>query len=109
MTTAVAYVGNTNSILLSGLKDELANTWINDATVTFTIKDATGTPLEGVSWPLSMSYIAASNGNYAGYLTHSMGLLNGKKYTALIDADGSTSDTELFGHWELSFTAKNRT
>lgn len=104
----IAYVGNTNNLELTGLKDDITNAYINDATVTVTVKDSGGLELPGIAWPLTMDYVPASNGNYRTYLTHTLGLLSGKKYTAFVDADGSDSSTERFGHWEFTFTANKR-
>lgn len=106
--TAVAFVANTNLLLLSGLKDEAADTYINDAIVTVTVNDHAGVPVVGDSWPLPMAYIATSNGDYSVALTHTLSFLNKKKYTAVIDADGGASP-ELWGHWEFPFEADTRT
>ena len=107
--TAIAYVANTNNLELNGLKSDLENTFINDATVLVTIYDNTGTEVSGVTWPLQMTYVLASDGNYVLGLTHDLPLVNGKLYKAFIDADGSDSNTERYGHWEFSFKAQTRT
>lgn len=106
--TNVAYVANTNNLELTGLKSLFEDTFVNGALVTYTIKDSQGAPLEGVEWPQTMEYVPSSNGNYVGWLSHNLGLLNGKKYTAIIEADGSDSSMERYGHWELAFVAETR-
>lgn len=108
MAEAFAYVANTNTLELNGLKSEVEGIFINDATVTVTIKDSAGVEVTGQGWPLLLDYVDGTDGNYRTALTHNLNLLNGKKYTAFIDADGSTSDLELYGHWEFIFTAQAR-
>lgn len=57
---------NDNLIELDGLFDLVVGTFINNATVTFTIVDRTGTDLFANT---PMGYVAASSGNYQGLLT----------------------------------------
>jgi hypothetical protein len=109
-TPTIAYVANTNNLELTGLKSELEGNYLNDATVTVTLKDAAGAEVTGGDgWPETMTYIEGSNGNYVIGLTHALVLLPGKKYTAIIDADGGSSGHERWGHWEFQFTAQTRT
>lgn len=105
----IIYIANTNNILLTGLKSEQEGTYLNDATVTLTLKDSTGTEVGAGPWPITMDYVAASSGNYIGYLSADLALLQGKKYTAFIDADASDSNTERKGHWEFPLQAAKRT
>ncbi len=57
--------------------DELTNlataTYINDATMTFTLKDADGVAVSGAAG-VSMSYVAASNGKYQGVIESTVDL-----------------------------------
>lgn len=104
----IAFVANTNILLLTGLKNETDETFVNDAVVTVTIVDSAGEPVAGTSWPLTMLYVADSDGNYSVALTHTMPFVNKKKYTANIDANGG-SNPELWGHWEMPITGETRT
>jgi hypothetical protein len=108
--TTIAYVGNTNNLELNGLKSDLEDVYIDTATVTVTILDDAGVEVTGEGWPQNMSYVTNSNGNYVLSLTHSVNLTSGKHYTAVIDADGSSTSPaiERWGHWEFPFTAKIR-
>lgn len=103
--TAIAYVANTNLLLLTGLQNEVDETYITNATVTVTVKDSAGATVVG---PLTMIYVALSNGDYSVALTHTLPFLNKKNYVAVIDANGG-SNPELWGHWEFPFTAETRT
>ena len=105
----IAYVANTNTLQLLGLKNGLTSAYLDNATVTVTVNDSRGAPVTGESWPQTMSYVPASSGNYEIALGHVLDLVNRKKYVAIIDADGSDSDGEKWGHWEFHFTAETRT
>lgn len=111
MTTATAFVANTNQLTLTGLKSDPENQYLNTATVTVTVKDSTGTNVTGISWPLTMSYVAASNGDYSTDLTSSLSLVANSHYVAYIEADASTTSpaVERIAHWEFPFKAKKRT
>lgn len=100
------FVANTNVIDLTGLKNEITDAFINDAAVTVTIKTVAGVEVAGETWPVSMGYVAASNGNYRGILSDEIELVAKSKYIAHIDADGGP---DLVGHWELTFKAAART
>ena len=95
-----AFVQNTNVLDLIGLKNEIAGTFINNATVTVTIKDALGVNVSGGSWPLTMNYLATSNGNYRAFISETLPFVDKTKYIAYIDANGGAN---LVGHWELTF------
>lgn len=101
-----AFVANTNSLDLLGLKSHIEGTYINDATVTFTIKTKAGASISGVSWPQAMVHVVGSNGDYRGILPADLPLANKGKYIAFIDAQGGG---ERIGHWEFPFTPLTRT
>lgn len=109
MATQIAFVGNTNNLEINGLKSEVEDTFLNDATITVTIKDANGVDVAGEPWPQTMTYLAGSDGNYVLGLTRNLDFSNGAKYTAFIDADASDTATERFAHWQFPFTAQTRT
>jgi hypothetical protein len=101
-----AFVANTNVLDLIGLKNEIAGTFINNAVVTVTIKDDKGVNVGGATWPMTMAYVAASDGDYRAFLSEDLSFLAKAKYIAAIDADGGTN---LVGHWELNFKPLVRT
>jgi len=95
-----AFVANTNVLDLTGLKNEIAGSYINDAVVTVTIKDADGVNISGAIWPMPMAYVSASNGDYRAFLASTLPFIAKAKYTAFIEASGGTN---LVGHWEFHF------
>lgn len=110
MTAKVtAFVLNTNIIQLTGLTSETSGTYLNSATVSVTVKDTTGTQVSGQTWPLSMTYVTLSNGNYTASLSSNIAFVANQKYVAFIDADATSAGVEKIGHWEMPFTAKTRT
>lgn len=110
---AVAYVGNTNNVELNGLKSDLEDEYLNGFQPTLTIKDSTGNELEAPTsvepWPVTMSYVAGSEGDYIVALSYELELIDGQTYTAIINVDASDTDSERYGHWELPFIARVRT
>lgn len=103
--TAKLYIGNDNRILIEGLLNKAASTYLNSATVTVTLVDSTGAQVSGQSWPTTMSYIAASDGDYAGTLEDALSLTEHAWYTAQVTANGGAG---LLGYWELAVQAKVR-
>lgn len=100
-----AFVANTNVLELIGLRSNINDTYINDATVTVTIKDADGVEVTGETWPLTMDYVAASNGNYRAILVDGLALVGKRKYVAYISADGGT---DRIGYWRFEFKPQDR-
>lgn len=100
-----AFVANTNVLDLIGLKEEITETFINNATVTVTIKDAEGTSVAGQAWPLAMDYVASSDGDYRAFVSEDLELVAGTRYVAYIEADGGSNRV---GHFEFHFKALAR-
>lgn len=104
---ATAFVGNTNVLDLVGLKSEIEGTFINNGTVTVTVTDAaTDTAISGATWPLTMSYIAASSGNYRAILSDALPLVPKTSYIAHITANGGA---DRIGRWSFGFKPLTRT
>lgn len=102
-----AFVANTNNLTLQGLKDALSGAFINDATVTVTVKTAAGVDLGGASWPMTMDYVSASDGDYRAVLSAALPFLNGKHYVAYIEAQAGGSPPRV-GNWVMKFKAEVR-
>lgn len=90
-----AYLNSDNVISISGLKDVIADTYINSATVQVTLKDANGNNVSGETWPLAMNYISASNGIYRATLTDTLSVSAGS-YTAVVTADDGAGQYRTF-------------
>lgn len=100
------FVANTNVLEIIGLKSAVEDTFINDATVEVTVKDADGAEVSGQTWPTAMAYVATSDGDYRAILEHDLALTDKAKYTAEISIDAGA---ERIGFWAYSFTAQART
>jgi hypothetical protein len=101
----VAFYQNDNLLEILGLQDAASGAWLNAATVTATIVDRAGVNVTGFTQPLSLAYVAASNGDYRATLPDEAALLDGRKYTAKISADAGAG---LKGYWEFPFICKTR-
>lgn len=103
-----AFVANTNILELLELRDGLTGAYINDASVAVTtIEDEDGNavfPLSGS--PITMDYVASSDGNYRAVLDATLPLSAGVCYIAHIDADAGP---DRIGHWEFRFKPLTRT
>ena len=103
------YVGpNDNLLTAVGLQNEVSGAYLNSATVTVTLVDADGTEVAGETWPLTMDYVAASDGNYRATLTDTLSALlsSGVDLVAQITANGGAG---LNGYWEIPILTATRT
>lgn len=101
----IVYVANTNVIELSGLKSAIEDDFVNDATVTVTVKDEAGAEVAGQSWPETMAYVASSDGLYRGIIEDDVELTAGTTYVAHVEVDAGV---DRVGHWEFNFVPKTR-
>lgn len=100
------FVANTNVLDLIGLKSAIEDTFINDATVTVTLKyKDTGAEIEGQTWPTTMEYIDASDGDYRAIISNEAELVHKRTTIAVIEADGGE---DRVGHWEFEFKPVTR-
>jgi hypothetical protein len=99
------FVGNTNILDLLGLKNATTGAWINDATVTLTVKDAVGAEITGESWPQAMNYVSGSNGDYRAILEDDLEFTPKQTYYAHIRADAGVNRV---GAWTFVFTPQTR-
>ncbi len=103
-TPLIFYVGNDMVIELDALKDSIADTFVNSATVTFTLFNRADNSI--VQGPTTMSYVSASDGKYRGTVEDSLSLDINKNYYIEVDADAGSDD---IGKWHLQVDVKNRT
>lgn len=104
--TTIAYVANTNVLELVGLKSEVEDAFITDATVEVTVKDHHDVEVEGATWPLAMNYVEGTDATYRAILPDGLSLDHNYSYVAIIDADAGQ---DRIGHWEVTFRAQTRT
>lgn len=69
MSIANLYVGSDNRVRWDQLRDNRTDAYVNDATVTVTIKTSAGVAIAGLT-DVAMPYVAASNGRYQGILPY---------------------------------------
>ena len=106
MSRLVAYVANDNVLKLEGLQNAIAATYINDATVSVTLYEADhATEVTGETWPLSMSYVSGSDGDYRATLADTLSLSPNDRYYADVSADGGAG---LKGFWTTQLVAIRR-
>ena len=74
---------NDQCITLTGLTDKISGAFVNDATATVTIQKY-GVDVTGETWPLSMPYVAASDGNYRGIIQSTVDLEPGDNVTVTV-------------------------
>ena len=74
------FIDNTMNVLLEGLAFE-NGAYINDAdSATVQIMDRNEVDVVGETWPLAMTYVPTSSGNYTAMLSSSLEIVKGHKY-----------------------------
>jgi hypothetical protein len=99
------YKDNDMVVELDGLKNEVSGEYINDATVTFTLKTVAGVTVTGQSFPAAMPYVPASNGLYRATLSDAVAITKGVRYTVEINVDAGSG---LSGKWEIDSVCQTR-
>jgi hypothetical protein len=85
-SNANLYISNDTQIDVTGLSNADDSSYLNTATVTATLKDASGAEVSGVSWPLTLSYETASDGNYSATIDKAISVVDGASYFLEITA-----------------------
>lgn len=105
------YIGQDNMVFWgdrnvpkSGLYDNNLEKFINDATVTFTLKDSAGSTVSGAS-AQSMTYVTGTKGVYEGTLEDGVSLTENSVYYLEITA---TASGDRVGFRRLSYIAVYR-
>ena len=78
--------------------------YINDATVEAVLYDSNSTPIDGQAWPLTLAYVADSDGVYRAVLENTLALIAGHYYQLSIDVAGD----DLTAHFETDIQAIKR-
>lgn len=102
----VVYVANDNLIELRALKNAATGAFVNNATAAVTLRDVHGRDVVGETWPLTLGYVAASDGIYRATLADTLDLVRGLEYVAHVTADGGAG---LKGAWTVPLRAELRT
>lgn len=103
------YIGEDNVVFWgdrdvpgSGLYDRVAGTFLNDATLTFTLKNSAGSAVSGAS-AVSMTYVTGTQGVYEGVLEDGVSLTENSTYYLEITATGSG---DRVGFRRLAYVAR---
>lgn len=100
------FVGNTTTVRISGIK-YASGAFINNATVSLvSLTDlGDGSSVTGVTYPVTMDYVADSDGIYEAVLPYSLGISNGRRYTATVRAETPSGER---AEWEERLKATIR-
>lgn len=101
----VIYNGNDHVIKLLGLRDSRTGNYVNTATVESTIYNSRGQPLDGISWPLALGYVAASDGDYQADLDEEFVASLGSGYYMITTA---LALPDVKGKWRTPIRVENR-
>lgn len=120
MTLSIAELNNQYLCvfgLIDGLTKYLADrvtlnpnpTYINNASGTVKVLDATNTPQvigPAGATTSALNYFASSNGDYNAPITSTFNPAAGRTYTAVVDL---TAPGGFVGHWAIPLVVKDRT
>lgn len=104
-TPQIYYYKNDTLLEVSGLSDEATDAYINNATITAVVKDKDGAQVAGQSWPLTLAYVAASDGDYRGVLEDTLAVEIGDSLMAEVTIDGG-SGRKAF--WRMPVKVRQR-
>lgn len=77
---SVIFTENDNDVVLQGMRLASSQSFISDATLEFTLKDAGGSPVTGAT-SVTMDFQSGSNGEYRGSFAETVSLTEGAQYT----------------------------
>jgi hypothetical protein len=92
------YILNDTVYEVQGLANGITGAYVNDATVSVTVKNLAGTTVSGISFPVTLAYVAESDGVYRGVSDKAMTLSDTLTYFAEITA---TNGDGLDGFWRV--------
>lgn len=85
---ALLYLSD-NLLEVVGAKNAATGDYLNAATVTATLVNAdTGAQIAGQSWPMTLAYVASSNGDYRGTVNDDITVTKGQEVIAQITFNG---------------------
>ena len=94
MSLLTLYRNNDNSIFWPSMSLSDDGTFVTDAEVVATLKDADGVPVPGAA-NIVLTYIAGSNGDYVGHVGPDVGLTVGAPYTLVYVASSGLNDARI--------------
>lgn len=105
-----AFVANDNTVRLTGARTTRLDTGEDvyldaGATVTFRVQSMSYVDVTGETWPVTMSYIAGSQGDFIGVLRDTVVLDAGLEYRFVGQVDNGV---DQHGSWDIPLHARNR-
>ncbi len=86
----VYYDATTHTLVRPGLRNTLQPGYVATATVTVTLTDAvTGVEIAGQAWPLTLDYVAGSDGDYRATLSAALVVTVGQRLRARMVASAA--------------------
>lgn len=95
MASDTIYLDNDALIFLDVLTDKDGN-YINDATVEATLYGSTDSEVGGATWPLTLDYVAGSDGRYEKVLDKAVGVVLNEWYRLKIVVTASGTNDGVF-------------
>lgn len=107
MSELVLLPDNTMTVRMRGLKNAETGLFLQNATVSIaSIKDAaTGATITGVTFPVTLSYVANSRGVYKGRIPSSAAIVDDHTYTLTITASDAAGSS---ARWSIDVPARAR-
>lgn len=102
----ILYADNDTVLEVDRLRNGLSGEFLNTADVSVTLLEDDGTPVDGVSWPLSLAYVSGTEGLYRVTIPYTLGLVPNRRYLAELVADDGPG---LHSQWEVECVARKRT
>lgn len=101
----IIYDGSDTTIELVELRNGITGEYIDAATVTVTVIDINDAEVSGASWPITMTYVTASNGKYRATLPAALVLAKRARYTANVSVSAGAG---LEAEWEVPLVCQQR-
>lgn len=87
----IIWIGNDCLLRITGVKGASNGVYLNSASGEVTLVDAsTETQITGATWPLALSYVSGSNGDYEVVLPKTVVVTEGQALRADTTIDGGT-------------------
>ena len=92
----VFWIENANVLEVRGLQDVITKAFLNSRDVEVTLLDLRDRLVPGVVWPLTVPYVAASDGLYQVEITTAVELRRGVVYVAEVNLADAVPGEEFF-------------
>jgi hypothetical protein len=104
-TPQAYYYANDHELTATGTQDS-AGVYLNSATVIATMIDAaTAVEVPGQTWPLTLSYVADSDGDYSGVIEYDLAVVAGQRLLLLVTVNAGVGAR---GNWEIPVLVRAR-